>query len=457
MKYQPHGYQQYAFRKIVEQDAVGLFLEMGLGKTVVTLTAIDHLVNDLFDACRVLVIAPLRVAEDTWPRELAKWDHLRRLRMVRVLGSAAERRAALAAPADVYVINRENVQWLVEECGRAWPFDMVVIDELSSFKSAAAQRFKALRKVRPLIRRIVGLTGTPAPNGMLDLWPQVYLLDQGERLGRTLTGYRNRYFEPDRRNRTTVWSWKPMPEAEAAIHAKLADLCVSMKAADWVEMPERLDVTVPIALRPEAAAAYARMEREWLLRIRDQVVDAGTAAVVANKLLQLAGGVAYDDAGKAARVHAQKLEALAEIVEAANGHPVLVYYAYRSQLAEIEGWFDDHSPIRARALTTQQDIEDWNAGRIPLLLAHPASAGHGLNLQDGGSVIVWYTPTWSLELYQQANARLYRQGQKRTVIVHHLIAEGTIDEQVMQCLADKSAGQDRLIEAVKARLAKYQA
>jgi SNF2 family DNA or RNA helicase len=456
VKYRPHGYQQYATRKIVTEPAVGLFLEMGLGKTVITLTAIDQLVNDMFEACHVLVIAPLRVAEDTWSREATKWDHLKHLRISKVLGSVAERQRALAAAADIYVINRENVEWLVAECGHAWPFDMVVIDELSSFKSPSAKRFKALRKVRPMMNRIVGLTGTPAPNGLLDLWSQVYLLDQGERLGKTVTGYRARYFEPDRRNAVQIWSWKPMPEAEAAIHAKLADLCVSMKAEDWLEMPERVDLVVPIVLDAKARAAYERMERDWLIRIADQVVDAATAAVVANKLLQLAGGVAYDDMGKAVRIHTAKLEALEEIIEAANGNPVLVYYAYRTQLPEISDWFFAHSLVTPRELKTAKDIEDWNAGRIPVMLAHPASAGHGLNLQGGGSVIVWYGPTWSLELYQQANARLHRQGQKHSVIVHHLVAEGTIDEQVMQVLAEKGAGQDRLIEAVKARLAKYQ-
>ena len=458
MKYVPHGYQDFAAQRIVDQPAVGLLLEMGLGKTVVTLTAIDLLLFDRFEVSRVLVIAPLRVAEDTWSRESAKWDHLQHLRISKVLGSAADRIRALDAEADIWIINRENVEWLVglfQERKRVWPFDMVVIDELSSFKSAGSKRFRALRKVRPMIRRIVGLTGTPAPNGLMDLWAQIYLLDQGERLGRTITGYRARYFEPDRRNRTTVWSWKPLPEAELAIYARLADLCVSMKAEDWLDMPERIDRIVPVVLDAEGRANYERMERDWVLPLAGGVVDAGTAAVVVNKLLQMAGGSVYDDRGVGRHVHWGKGDALAEIVEAANGHPVLVYYAFKSQEANINTRLANVRGVRT--LKTSQDIEDWNAGRVPVMLAHPASAGHGLNLQDGGSVIVWYTVPWSLELYQQANARLHRQGQRHTVIVHHLVAEGSIDEQVMKVLADKDARQDRLIEAVKARIARYTA
>ena len=451
MKYEPHGYQTYATQRILDNQAVGLFMSMGTGKTVVTLTAIERLMYELIEVQRVLVIAPLRVAEHTWAREAAKWDHLSHLRISRVLGTAAERRRALAAEADVYVINRENVPWLVEECGNRWPFDMVVIDELSSFKSSKALRFKALRKVRPQVARIVGLTGTPAPNGLLDLWSQVYLLDQGERLGRTLTAYRNRYFEPDKRNRQQVWSWKPAPGAEAAIHAKLSDLCISMTSEDWLQLPERIDLTVPVVLSPTARAAYERMERDWLLPLADTVIDAGTAAVVGMKLLQLAGGAVYDETGTSLWVHDAKLDALEDILEAANGHPVLVFYGFRHEQSRISARFPG-----TRTLKTTADIDDWNAGRVPIMLAHPASAGHGLNLQDGGSVIVWMGPTWNLENYLQANARLHRQGQQHSVIIHHLVAEGTIDEQVMQALTDKGLNQDRLIEAVKARIGRYQ-
>ena len=450
MKYNPYQFQQYATDLVIRQNAVGLLLGLGMGKSVITLTAIDRLLFEQFDAGRVLVIAPLRVAQDTWAREAAKWDHLRHLRISKVLGSVADRQRALAAPADIWIINRENVEWLVET-RRPWDFDTVVIDELSSFKSASAKRFRALRKVRPRIHRMIGLTGTPAPNGLMDLWAEMYLLDMGESLGKTVTGYRQRYFEPDRRNRDVVWSWKPQPGAEAAIYDRLNGLCVSMKAEDWIQMPERIDRVIPVVLAPEAKAAMLRLERDWLLPLKDTVIDAGSAAVVAGKLLQLAGGAVYDESGAYACVHSAKLDALEDILEAANGHPVLVYYGFRHEQARIAERFPG-----TRTLKTTADIEDWNAGKVPILLAHPASAGHGLNLQDGGSVIVWFSAPWSLELYSQANARLHRQGQQHTVIIHHLVAEGTIDEQVMKALTDKGLNQDRLIEAVKAWIGRYQ-
>jgi SNF2 family DNA or RNA helicase len=451
MKYEPYGYQSYATDRIVSDNALGCFYPMGAGKSVIALTAIERLMYELIEVQRVLVIAPLRVAEHTWVREASKWDHLSHLRISRVLGTAAERRRALAAESDVYVINRENVQWLVEECGSRWPFDMVVIDELSSFKSSKAQRFKALRKVRPQVARIVGLTGTPAPNGLLDLWSQVYLLDQGERLGRTVTAYRNRYFEPDKRNFQQVWSWKLVPGAEAAIHAKISGLCISMKAEDWLELPERVDRDVTVELNDDAREVYLKMEREWLLDLGNDIIDAGSAVAVCMKLLQLANGAVYDGQGQVVQVHDDKLDVLEDLIEAANGNPVLVYYSFQHDLTRIR----ERIP-GTRTLLKERDIDDWNAGKVPIMLAHPASAGHGLNLQDGGSVIIWFGPTWSLELYQQANARLYRQGQTRTVIVHHLIAEDTIDEQVMKVLTDKAARQDRLIEAVKARIGRHQ-
>mgnify|MGYP000996434430 CR=1 FL=1 len=425
----------------------GFSLTWVFGKTVIALTAINELLYNYFDVSKVLVIAPLRVAQTTWPGEVRKWDHLQHLRISKALGSVKQRKEALNTPADIYVINRENVEWLVKEYGRDWPFDMVVIDELSSFKSTKARRFRALRRVRPCIKRIVGLTGTPAPNGLIDLWAQIYLLDQGERLGKTITGYRNRYFEPGRRNRNVIFEWNPKPEAEKAIYTKLDDLCVSMKAEDWLQMPEKISRVVPVQIPREK---YDQLERDLLLPFQDGDVTADTAAVLSTKLLQMANGAVYDENGAVKEIHSAKLEALDDIIEAANGRPVLVFYSYRHDLARIR----KHLP-EARILDTEQDIEDWNEGSLPVGLAHPASAGHGLNLQAGGNIIAWFGPTWSLELYLQAVARLYRQGQEKRVIVHHLVAQGTIDEDVMKALKSKDATQETLLEAVKARIEKY--
>jgi SNF2 family DNA or RNA helicase len=441
----------YATARILEQPAVGLFLEMGLGKSVIALTAIAELMHDRLEVQRTLVIAPLRVAQDTWSRECEKWDHLQYLKLAKILGTRQQREAALGQKADIWVINRENVDWLVEYLGRSWPFDMVVIDELSSFKSSKANRFRALRRVRPLISRIVGLTGTPAPNGLMDLWPELYLLDRGERLGKTITGYRQQYFVPGRRNRTTIFDWDPKPGSAEIIQQKISDICVSMSAADWLQLPDRIDRTIPVQLSEKAKAAYDTLERELVLDLGESEIVALTAATLANKLLQAAGGGVYDCNGGAQVVHDCKLDVLEELVEAANGQPVLVYYAYKHELTRIQ------KRLGGRKLESSQDINDWNAGRIPLLLAHPASAGHGLNLQDGGHHIIWFGLTWSLELYQQANARLHRQGQRYPVIVHHLIAEGTIDEQVMKVLECKAEGQNGLMEAVKARIEKVRA
>lgn len=450
MIYQAHAYQEYATNRILEQEAVGLFLDMGLGKTVSTLTAVDQLLYDRFDVSKVLVIAPLRVAKKTWPDEVKKWDHLKHLRISRVLGTEKERMAALRARADIYVINRENVEWLVDLYGKEWPFDMVVIDELSSFKSTKARRFRALRKVRPFINRIVGLTGTPAPNGLIDLWPQVYLLDQGQRLGKTVTGYRDRYFEPDKRNKTTVFSWRPKDGAEEVIYNKLEDLCMSMSAEDWLDMPERIDRTIQVQIPGPARVKYDQLERDLLLPFTDGDVTADTAGILSNKLLQLANGAVYDEFGGVKEVHQAKLEALDDVIEAANGQPVLVFYWYQHDLDRIR----QHIPA-ARLLDTEDDIEEWNQGQIPVMLAHPMSAGHGLNLQGGGNIIVWFGLTWSLELYQQANARLHRQGQEKSVIVHHLVAEGTIDEDVMKVLAGRDLAQKALLDAVKAKIDRY--
>ena len=446
MKYIPHNYQEHALEFILKEKAAGIFLDCGLGKTVITLTAIAELLHNYFEVARVLVIAPLRVAENIWDTEAKKWDHLKRLRIVKVLGSKEERRRALNLDADIYVINRENTKWLVDYYQKDWPFDMVVLDELSSFKSHRAKRFKALRKVRPLCKRVVGLTGTPAPNGLIDLWSQVYLLDSGSRLGKTITGYRERYFLPDKRNRHVIFSYKPKEGAEEAIYEKLSDICISMKNKDYLKIPERLDNILSITLPPKVMEQYRQLERDLLLPLLDGDVVAGSAAVLTNKLLQMTGGAVYDEDGEMQLVHDEKLNALEDLIEAANGKPVLVYYAYRHELERIQKRFD------CRVLDKPQDIEDWNKGDVPVMLAHPASAGHGLNLQDGGSTIIWFGLPWSLELYQQANARIHRQGQKNTVVVHHLVAKGTVDEDVMQVLKNKETGQEALLQAVKARV-----
>ena len=358
-----------------------------------------------------------------------------------------QRRAALESAADVYVINRENVEWLVEHYGRKWPFDMVVIDELSSFKSNTARRFRALRRVRPLIKRIVGLTGTPTPNGLIDLWPQIYLLDQGERLGKTITGYRDRYFKPGRRDGHIVYDWIPKPEAPERIYEKLADLCVSMRAQDWLQLPERVDVEVTVRLAPEAWEVYRQLERDLLLPLEGEVITADTAGVLTNKLLQLANGAVYDQRRGVHEIHDAKLEAMEELVEQANGKPLLVFYAYQHDLTRLRARFP-----QAQTMDEPGIVERWNRRNVPILLAHPASAGHGLNLQAGGNHIVWFGLTWSLELYQQANARLHRQGQTERVIVHHLVAKGTVDEDVMKRLTGKATTQADLIEALKARI-----
>ncbi|ASB66388.1 DEAD/DEAH box helicase [Bacillus amyloliquefaciens] len=449
MKFKPHQYQEHAIKHIIDTHAAGLFLDMGMGKTVSTLTAVSDLLYDYFDVSNVLVIAPLRVAEDTWSRESEKWDHTSYLKVSKVLGPESSRIMALDMKADIYVINRENVEWLVNFYGKKWPFDMVVIDELSSFKSSKAKRFRALKKVRPFIKRIVGLTGTPAPNSLIDLWPQMYLLDQGERLGKTVTSYREKYFQPDQRNRTVIYSWKLKEGAEKAIHEKVSDICISMQARDWLQLPERIDNIVKVRMTDKVKAKYKQLEKDLLLPFLDGDVVADTAAVLSNKLLQLANGAVYDENGEIQKLHDEKLNALEDIVDAANGKPILVFYSYKHDLERIQQKFK-----KAKPLDSSREIADWNNGKIEMLLAHPASTGHGLNLQDGGHVIVWFGMTWSLELYQQANARLDRQGQKHSVIVNHLVTEGTVDEDVMRALEGKAVGQNALMEAVKARLEK---
>lgn len=445
MKYKPHNYQQFATDFILNQSICCLMLDMGLGKTVITLTALWQLALDSFDVSRVLVIAPKRVAEDTWPKELMKWEHLTGLTSSLVLGSAAERKAALQRKAFLYIINRENVAWLVKN--HYWDFDMVVIDELSSFKSNKAERFKAMKKVRPMVTRIVGLTGTPAPNTLLDLWPQMYLMDMGQRLGRFIGGFRDRFFLPDKRNREIIYSYKPREGAEDAIYALISDICISMKAADYLDMPERIDNRIEVSMSPKERKLYDDFQKDMVLSIGDEELDAVNVAALSNKLLQMANGAVYGEDKKVIPIHDRKLDALEDLVEAANGKPLLVAYWYKHDLQRIKARFKN-----ARCIDTAKDIDDWNAGKIPLALIHPASAGHGLNLQDGGCTIVWFGLTWSLELYQQLNARLWRQGQKHTVVIHHIVTKGTHDEDVMRALENKDTRQSALIEAVRARI-----
>ena len=417
-----------------------------MSKSVITLTALWNLLLDSFDACRVLVVAPKRVAEDTWPREIQKWEHLHGLTFSLVLGSEKERRAALSKQAMIYIINRENVSWLVEN--HRWDFDTLVIDELSSFKSSKAQRFRALKKVRPMCSRVIGLTGTPAPNTLIDLWPQIYLLDMGRRLGRFITHYRERFFVPDKRNREIVYSYKLREGAEQKIYNLIGDICISMKASDHLRMPELVFNRVEVHLSPRERKLYDTLKKDMVLTLRDGEVDAMNAASLSGKLLQLANGAVYSADGKALPIHSRKLDALEDLVEAANGKPVLVAYWYKHDLERIQKRFPD-----SRVIDTPKDISDWNAGKIAVGLLHPASGGHGLNLQDGGSTVVWYGMTWSLELYQQLNARLWRQGQKNsTVIIHHIITVGTHDEDVLRALERKDMGQAALINAVKAQL-----
>lgn len=453
MKYTPHAYQEYATQHIVEHPYSALLLEMGLGKTVATLTAVNQLMYCDFEVNKVLVIAPKRVAEDTWINEASKWDHLKHLRLSLVLGSEKKRKEALRAKADIYVINRENVAWLVGLYQSAFPFDMVVIDELSSFKNPSAIRFRALRMVRPKISRVVGLTGTPAPNSLIDLWSQLYLIDQGERLGKTVTSYRQKYFTPGRTNGQVVFDYNLRSGGEEAIYEKISDICVSMKAKDYLQLPECIYTTVKVKMTSKEREQYERFEREQILALEEtDDITAVNAAALSNKLQQFANGAVYDEDRNVHEVHAAKLEALEEIIESTGGKNILLFYNYKHDLERIEKKFKGLKPVR---LDNSEDIARWNRGEIPLYLAHPASAGHGLNLQQGGDYIVWFGPTWSLELYQQANARLHRQGRTRPVIVTHIIAENTIDEDIVKALDGKATKQDALMEAVKARIRKY--
>jgi len=450
MEFIPHEYQKRAIDLAVRLPKLGLFLDMGLGKTVITLTAIQELMYNRFEVSRVLVIAPKRVAEDTWTREHAKWDHLKELKISKVLGDERQRVRALQEDADVYVIGRDNVIWLTDcyfqQMRKGWLFDMVVIDELSSFKNPQAKRFRALRRAMPFTKRVIGLTGTPSPNSLIDLWAELYLLDRGERLGATLGEYREKYFRPGARSGYVVYKWEPFRNAQKEIEEKISDICVSMGAADYLELPERIDNIIPVQLSPAEMAAYRKMETEQLLQIGGNDIAALNAAAVMNKLLQIANGSVYSVDGEVIRIHRAKLDALSEITDTADS-PVLVFYSYQHDLAAIQSRIRD-----TRVLESAEDIADWNAGKTHVLLAHPASIGYGLNLQEGGHIIVWYGLTWSLELYQQANARLHRQGQEKPVIIHHLIAEGTVDEDVMDALRRKDTSQASLLAALKGRV-----
>ena len=447
MKYNPHNYQTYATEFMIKNPVSAVFLDMGLGKTVVTLTAINEMCRDTFLVSKVLVIAPLRVARDTWPAEIEKWNHLKGLTYAVAVGTEAERRAALLQNASVYIINRENLCWLIEDSGLPFDFDMVVIDELSSFKSHRAKRFKSLLKARPRIKRIVGLTGTPSTNGLMDLWAEFRILDLGKRLGRYITHYRQNYFIPDKRNGMVVFSYKPLPGAEEAIYKQIDDITISMKAEDYLDMPDCIYNEVKVKLDKKERKVYNTLKKEMVVSIGADEVDASNAAVLSNKLSQLANGAIYSDNKKVISIHDRKLDALEDLIEAANGKPVLVAYWFKHDFERIKKRFD------VREIKSSKDIADWNNGQIPVAVIHPASAGHGLNLQAGGSTLIWYGITWSLELYQQTNARLWRQGQKsEAVIIHHIIAEKTVDEQIMAALNRKDKTQSALIDAVRVNL-----
>jgi SNF2 family DNA or RNA helicase len=453
MTYTPHDYQQYASDFIEQHPVAAVLLQMGLGKTVITLTALSNLLFDSFLVRKVLIIAPLRVARDTWPAEIGKWDHLRDLISSVAVGSTAERLTALERKADLYIINRENVQWLIEESTLPFDFDMVVIDELSSFKNHRSKRFRALMKRRPVVKRIVGLTGTPASNGLIDLWAQFKLLDKGVRLGRFIGAYRDAYFRPDKRNGQIVFSYKPAPGAEERIYQAIEDITISMKASDHIKMPELVSTEYRVALDDDERAVYEKLRKDLVLDSSGGQVTAANAASLSGKLLQLANGAVYTDEGNTIALHERKLDALEDLIEAANGQSVLVAYWFKHDLQRIAGRLEKLG-VSFSTLDTSDSLVRWNKGELQVALIHPASAGHGLNLQGGGSFLVWFGLTWSLELYQQTVARLWRQGQQsETVVVRHIITDKTIDERIMQVLSGKAQTQAALIEAVKAELA----
>lgn len=446
MKYKAHEYQEYATKFIEDNEESAVFLECGLGKSVITLTAIKNLMAR-GEVSRVLVVAPLRVGKTTWPEEIGKWDHLAGLTYAVAIGSVAERLSAVKAKADITIINRENVEWLIDKSGMPFDYDMLVIDELSSFKSFKAKRFKALLKVRPQITRVVGLTGTPSSNGLMDLWAEFRLLDLGERLGRYITRYRLAYFTPDKRNAQVVFSYKPLLGAEERIYDKIDDITISMRASDYLKLPSLVMNTVVVEMGDKEKEIYDNLCDDMVVSLGDNEIDAVNAASLSNKLLQMANGAVYGEEQSVHRIHDEKLNALEDLIESANGKPVLVAYWFKHDLARIKAKF----PF-VREIKTDADIRAWNRGEIEVGVIHPASAGHGLNLQTGGSTLIWFGLTWSLELYQQTNARLYRQGQKNTVVIHHIVTKGTIDERVLKALEKKEKTQNSLIDAVKAEL-----
>lgn len=452
MSFKPHLYQQAAVEWAIVKPKTGLFLPMGMGKTVITLTVIQELMYDYFEVTKTLIIAPIRVARSTWPNEIKKWKHTQSLTYALILGDRQSRIKALEQDADIYLINRENVAWLVDYWKSDWPYDLVVIDELSGFKSPQAKRFKALRKVMPLVDRFIGLTGTPTPKGLLDLWSQVYLMDQGNRLGKTLTAFRSRYLIPGRRNGHVIYEWGLQPDAKRRIIETISDICMSLKLEDWLSLPPCQYLQHRVQLPSTVMFQYKQFEREKILALsEDDVITGANAGVVSNKLLQFTGGAIYDEEHKVQHIHDVKVDALEDLMEAANGEPVMVFYYFKHEYDRIFEKFQEQ--YRIGVIDGAEDEAAWNNGEIDLLLVHPASVGRGLNLQYGGSIIVWYTlPNWNLELYQQANARLHRQGQTKLVRIYHIIAEGTIDEDVMQSLDKKDTAQKALIEALRAKI-----
>lgn len=447
MNFSPHNYQSYAIDYIETHPVAAVLLDMGLGKTVISLTAIADLLFDSFEAHRILVVAPLRVARDTWPAEISKWQHLKHLTYAVAVGTVKERKAALSAGADITIINRENLGWLIDSSGYEFDYDMVIIDELSSFKNHKSKRFQSLMKVRPKVKRIIGLTGTPSSNGLMDLWAEFKLLDFGERLGRFITHYRNNYFIPDKRNGEIIYSYKPMPYAEDAIYRKISDITISMKSTDHLQMPELITSQYEVQLSEDEEQRYEELKADFILELPEGEITAANAASLTGKLSQLANGAIYDDEGNIVEFHDRKLDALEDIIESANGKPLLVAYWFKHDLQRIKKRFN------VREIKTSKDIIDWNNGDIPVAVIHPASAGHGLNLQAGGSTLIWFGLTWSLELYQQTNARLWRQGQSSgTVVIEHIITKGTIDERILKALSLKEVSQNALIDAVKANL-----
>lgn len=453
MKYEPHDYQKYAIAFIESHPVSAVLLDMGLGKTSITLTAINDLLFDSFLVHKVLIIAPLRVARTTWTAEVDKWNHLQNLICSVAVGTESERRNALLKRADIYIINRENIGWLVEESGVLFDYDMIVIDELSSFKNHKAKRFKSLMKVRPTVNRIVGLTGTPAGNGLMDLWAEFRLLDMGQRLGRFISRYRDKFFIPDKRNGQIVYSYKPLPNAEKAIYEAISDITISMKAADHLNMPELISTDYLVDMDDKEREIYERFKKNLVIELSsDKELTASNAATLSGKLSQMANGAVYDEAGECCRIHDRKMDALEDLIESANGKPVLVAYWFRHDLIRIMERLKK-AGVYFCVISSDQSIKDWNNGKIAVGLIHPASAGHGLNLQNGGSILVWFGLTWSLELYQQTNARLWRQGQKSgTVVIAHIVTRGTVDEQIVKALQRKELTQSALIEAVKANL-----